>query len=191
MTIPVTLEVQEPNAVLEIIPPVSNSFSGGLGGPFSPDFITVRLHNTGNVSLNWIASTNASWLQLSATSGSLSAGANSDVGISLAPGADDELSGIHNASAFFSDADSGAGALEQTVSLDVRAKITPSAASIVNGQFQGQLTFPVDGAYVIEVSDDLQTWTEWNVDATHNGQSVTFQEALDGATHRFYRLRGL
>jgi PKD repeat protein len=189
-TLPVTLEIQAPNAILELVPPVSNSFTGGLGGPFSPDFITVRLHNAGNIPLNWAGSTNDSWFKLSTSAGFLAPGASSDIRISLTPAAADDLSGTHAGSAFFRDANSAAPALEVPVLLDVRAKITPTAASIVNGQFQGQLTFPVDGPYIIEVSEDLQTWTEWAANATQNGQSVTFQDSLDNGAHRFYRLRG-
>jgi hypothetical protein len=189
-TLPVTLEIQAPNAVLEISPPASNLFTGGLGGPFSPDYVTVRLHNAGNIPLNWAGSTNDSSFKLSASAGSLAPGASSDVRISLTLDAADDLSGTHAGSAFFRDANSDASALEVPVLLDVRAKITPTAASIVDGQFQGQLTFPVDGPYVIEVSEDLQTWTEWSANVTQNGQSATFQESIESGTHRFYRLRG-
>ena len=57
--------------------------AGLVGGPFSPGSSVYTLSNPGGTSINWTAANTASWLDLSATSGSLAPGTSTTVTISL------------------------------------------------------------------------------------------------------------
>jgi len=59
------------------------SSSGTQGGPFSPISTTYTLQNTGGTSLNWTASDNQSWIDISPASGTLAVGANAIVTVSI------------------------------------------------------------------------------------------------------------
>jgi hypothetical protein len=60
------------NDNLLVIPPQGITFSGPLGGPFSPSSQYYTLTNTGGLPLNWRLNTNAaSWLGVSTNSGTL------------------------------------------------------------------------------------------------------------------------
>jgi hypothetical protein len=59
------------------------SFSGNQGGPFGPTPQTYTLTNDGDRSLNWTASRSASWVTLSASSGTLAANASVTLSVSI------------------------------------------------------------------------------------------------------------
>jgi hypothetical protein len=60
--------------VLTITPSDGFDSSGPEGGPFSPSSKDYTLENTGDASLDWTASKNADWIDLSETEGTLGAG---------------------------------------------------------------------------------------------------------------------
>jgi hypothetical protein len=57
--------------------------SGPAGGAFSPSSINYTLSNPGGTSINWTASKTQSWVDLSSTGGTLSAGGTATVTVSI------------------------------------------------------------------------------------------------------------
>ena len=68
---------------LRITPPLGFTAFGPSGGPFAVTAQSYTLKNAGSSALNWSLSNTSSWLTVSASTGSLSAGASATVTISL------------------------------------------------------------------------------------------------------------
>ena len=79
----VSLLVLSPAAQLVVGPPSGFDASGYVGGPFSPASQTYSLTNLGGTELDWTATITANWLTLSASSGTLAAGASTNVILSI------------------------------------------------------------------------------------------------------------
>ncbi len=62
------------------------SFSGTVGGPFTPSSTSLILTNVGNASFNWSVGNTSSWLNVSSSSGTLTPGGTAAT-ISLTPAA--------------------------------------------------------------------------------------------------------
>lgn len=80
---------------LVVTPPLGFTSFGPGGGPFTATSQTYTLKNTGSTPLNWNLINTSSWLTVSSTAGSLSAGASTTVAISLNPAANNFLIGSH------------------------------------------------------------------------------------------------
>jgi len=68
---------------LAINPAGGLASSGSYGGPFSPSSLQYTLSNPGGTAINWTAAKTANWVSLSATSGTLAAGANTTLTVSI------------------------------------------------------------------------------------------------------------
>ncbi len=68
---------------LRITPPLGFTSFGPGGGPFTVSSQTYTLNNIGSTPLNWSLANTSSWLNVSSTTGNLSAGASTTVTISL------------------------------------------------------------------------------------------------------------
>ncbi len=71
--------VPRPHIVLN---PTAFTFTGQSGGA-TPAGQTLRISNTGNATLNWTSSLSRGWCHLSATSGSLAAGNNQNITVTV------------------------------------------------------------------------------------------------------------
>jgi hypothetical protein len=78
-----------PSETLRITPPLGFSSQGPSGGPFSATTETYTLTDTGATPLTWSLANDSSWLTVSATGGTLSPGASTNVTVSLNTNADD------------------------------------------------------------------------------------------------------
>ena len=92
--------------------------SGNQGGSFSPSSQIYTLNNTNATSLNWAAGKNASWLDLSASSGTLPAGASTDITVSVNSGANSLAGGAYFDTVTFSNSTTG-GWVPRNVNLTV------------------------------------------------------------------------
>ena len=72
---------------LGVSPSSEITASGPVGGPFINTSATYSLKNHGTAAINWTATTSATWLALSASSGALAPGATTTVTVSLSPAA--------------------------------------------------------------------------------------------------------
>ena len=83
-TRPVSLSIRLPVPGTLRVSPVNNLNSTGvLGGPFLSNQVTYTLTNAGDEPLTWTAGKTAAWLALSSNGGSLTAGADSSVVVSI------------------------------------------------------------------------------------------------------------
>jgi hypothetical protein len=134
---------------LKVLPTAAGVFtpSGADGGLFTPVSQTYTL--TSSNSLNWTATKMASWLDLSATSGSLTAGASNTVVVSVNAGATSLLPGVYGASVVFSNATSGVAQTRQ-VTLEVMDSlaVTPQTNLTSSGKVGGPFS-PVSQIYVL------------------------------------------
>ncbi|MBN1491134.1 MAG: PKD domain-containing protein [Phycisphaerae bacterium] len=108
---------------LEVTPAGGLSSSGSVGGPFSPTSQAYTLSNTGSQALNWTAARTQSWVTLSATSGSLAAGASTTVTVSINSGANSLAAGSHNDTVTFTNTTNGSGNTTRTVALTVQSEV--------------------------------------------------------------------
>jgi subtilisin family serine protease len=94
--------------------------SGPIGGPFTPTAQTITLTNHGTTSLPWTADVSGSWLTLSTTSGSLGAGASTEITVEINAAADQLLATTHTGLVTITSTSSGR-VQARTVSLEVSA----------------------------------------------------------------------
>ena len=97
--------------------------TGPKGGPFITSGGSHKLTNTGNTSLSWEASTQATWFSVSPVSGSLAPGASTVVMVALDETAAANLAGgQHQADLVFHNLDSG---FERPLSVHLNATFDP------------------------------------------------------------------
>ena len=111
--------------VLSVTPSDGLTSSGNQGGPFIPSSKIYTLANTGGSSINWTASKGQSWVSLSLTSGTLAAGANTTVMVSINSSANSLTPDPYSDTISFINTTNGNGNTTRPVSLTVNP-ITPT-----------------------------------------------------------------
>jgi hypothetical protein len=101
--------------------------SGTAGGPFTPSSLSYTLTNTGTAPMNWTASKVQSWVTLSATGGTLAAGAGTTVTVSIGTGANSlaASSTSYTDTVIFTNTTNNTGNTTRPVSLTVNAVAPP------------------------------------------------------------------
>jgi hypothetical protein len=126
---------------LQILPTLGFFATGSLGGPFNNSSQNYVLTNIGSGPINWSLANTSAWLQVSATSGTLTPGdAATTVTVSLAPAATNLALGSYAASVIFTNTSDGAvQTREFSVLVTEPLQITPSAGfaatNFVGGPF--------------------------------------------------------
>jgi subtilisin family serine protease len=110
--------------VLSVTPSDGLSSSGTQGGPFTPSSKTYILQNTGGSSINWTASKGQTWVSLSSTSGTLSAGSSTTVTVSINSNANSFTPGTYSDTVIFTNATNGHGNTTRPVNLTVNCQLT-------------------------------------------------------------------
>jgi PKD repeat protein len=126
----VNLTVEPPPGVLAVASSDGLNASGVTGGPFTPGSKTYTLSNTGGTSLDWTAAKSVNWLSLSATGGTLAAGASVEVTVSFNAAANDLTPGSYGDTITFANTSNGDGNTTRTVSLTVNP--TPGELSLLS-----------------------------------------------------------
>ena len=111
--------------VLSVSPGTGLSASGPPGGLFSPSSQTYTLTNTGGTSVNWTAGKTQSWVTLSKSSGTLAAGGQDQVTVSINSGANSlAASGSpYSDTVTFTNTTNGNGSQSRTASLTITSVV--------------------------------------------------------------------
>jgi len=166
----VVLTVTTPGA-LSVTPIGSLASTGPVGGPFAPASLTYTLTNTGGTAIGWTATKTQTWTALSATTGTLGAGASTTVAVSIGPAANTLIAGTYNDTVSFINTSNGAGNAARSVVLTVTTPGVLSVAPIdnlastgpVGGPFApASLTYTLTntgGTTISWTATKTQTWT--------------------------------
>lgn len=137
---------------LSVGPATGLSASGSVGGPFSPSSQAYTLTNTGGSSINWTASKTSSWTTLSASSGTLGAGAYTTVTVSINSAANSLAAGSYSDIVTFANTTNASGNTARTVSLGVTGSgslsVTPSTGLASSGSVGGPFS-PSSQSYTL------------------------------------------
>jgi DNA/RNA endonuclease G (NUC1)/PKD repeat protein len=145
-----------------LTPSTAFTSSGDQGGPFSPSSQIYTLNNTNATSLSWAVGKNVPWLDLSASSGTLLAGASTDITVSVNGAANSLIGGVYSGTVTFSNSATGAW-VPRSVSLtvltsgqlDVSPVNTYSVMETVGGPFS-----PSSQDYVLSNTGSVSVnWT--------------------------------
>jgi subtilisin family serine protease len=109
---------------LTVTPVASLNASGEQGGPFTPPAQLYTLSNPGDRTLNWSASVGDIWLSLSAASGSLGAGATTNVTVGINAAANALVGGLYSDVVGFVNSVNGKGNTNLPATLLVRDGIS-------------------------------------------------------------------
>ena len=153
------------------------SSSGYAGGSFAPNSISYTLTNPGQAPINWTAGKTAAWLDLSAVSGTLAAGANTTVTVTINATANSLAAGSYGDTVTFSNATNATGDTTRSVALTVNPLGTYIVSYNGNGNTGG--TAPINQTKVQNVNLTLSgpgnlartgyTFNNWNTAAGGSG----------------------
>jgi len=132
-----TYDASDPDCVSATVGPLTVSPAGGLtssgtaGGPFTPSSLSYTLTNTGTAPMNWTASKTQTWVTLSATGGTLAAGAGTTVTVSIGTGANSlaASSTSYTDTVTFTNTTNDTGNATRPVSLTVNAAEAPTIST--------------------------------------------------------------
>lgn len=100
---------------LAVNPKAVPDSTGVRGGPFDPLIHTFTVYNVGMGSMSWTASPNVPWIKLAPTGGTLPAGGNARVTVTLSPNS--LLGGNHSGLIMFTNTTNGQGTTARTVAV--------------------------------------------------------------------------
>jgi phosphatidylinositol-3-phosphatase len=153
-------------AQLAVSPATAFDSSGLIGGSFVPNSQTYALSNTGGVAMVWSASKTVNWLDLSATSGTLAAGASTNIDVSINANANSFLAGSYSDTVSFATSN-GSGNATRPVSLTVinpaaQLVVSPASAFGTGGPPGGPFN-PISQTYAVSNSGGASmSWTANN-----------------------------
>ena len=165
---------------LAINPASGLSSSGFVGGPFSPASVVYTLSNPGQTAIDWTASKTATWVTLSAPSGTLAAGASTDVTVGIGSGATALGANLYNDTVTFTNITNNTGNATRSVALTVNALPTYTVSYNANSATSG--TTPTDQTKTQDLDLTLATnsgtltrtgytFAGWNTAANGTGTS--------------------
>ncbi len=132
--------------ILSVSPTSGLIASGDKGGPFSPSSQSYTLMNTGGSSIVFDVSTGKSWVSLSKTGGTLSAGASTSVLVAIFGLEANFLDpGVYSDTVSFTNTTNGQGNTSRPVSLTVNAKAPSATSGATVTSVTGDVTIKVDG----------------------------------------------
>jgi len=102
-----------------VTPGTGLSASGAQGGSFSPSSVALTLQNTGGSAIAWTASKTQGWVNLSAASGTLAAGASTAVTASINGNAASLAAGTYADTITFTNSTNGNGNTTRSIGLTV------------------------------------------------------------------------
>lgn len=160
-------------AALSVTPANGLAASGTAGGPFSPSSQTYTLTNSGGAALSWTVSSSQPWTSVSASGGTLAAGASTTVTVTVNPTAGSLPAGSYSDSVVFTNATNGNGSTSRSVSLSVTPQqqgtlsVSPAtgfgASGLVGGPFspssESYTLTNIGGASINWTAGKSQQWS--------------------------------
>ena len=179
--------------VLSVTPSDGLSSTGPRGGPFSPAGQAYTLTNTGGTSIDWTADKTQTWVSLSSSAGSLSAGQSATVTVSI--NANSLLPGDYSDTVSFTNTTNGQGNTTRSVALSVTStgpgvlSVTPETSLISSGTRGGPFS-PSSQVYTLSntggtsinwTAAKTQTWVSLSATAGSlaPGQSATVTASIN------------
>ncbi|MBX7207847.1 MAG: sulfatase-like hydrolase/transferase [Verrucomicrobiaceae bacterium] len=184
--------------VLAVTPATTFSSSGAVGsGSYSPSSASYTLSNTGTGTMSWTAAKTAAWLDLSATSGTLAAGATTTVTASInATNANSLAAATYNDTITFTNAYNGTGNTTRSASLLITngvptAPATPTITTVTpysagNSKWILWPSLATATSYTIQIATD-SGFTQNVVSQTVTTPYATFANLTHGVTY-YYRV---
>jgi len=167
-------------AQMAVTPAGGLASSGYAGGPFSPAAITYTLTNSGGAALNWSVSGAANWLTLSASSGTLAAGASTTVTVSVNAHANSLTADSYSDTVGFTNLSGGLGNTAHSVSLNVvlppaNLTVGPAAEFASSGYTGGPFS---PGSIIYGLTNSGGSNLSWTVTATANWLSLSASNGI-------------
>jgi hypothetical protein len=188
VTVVATIE-ELPAGELVVGPETGLDARGHVGGPFLPAERVYTLTNDGGSPLDWSASSPDTWLALSAGSGTLPAGASTNIVLRIAEPADALPVGTYSSAITFTDTTTGGTSAMRDATLNIHALPTLTLLTGDNPEgFSIRLDGIPDWTYILQGSTNLQDWVNMGTHSTRpDGQIVI--DGLQSPDHflRFYR----
>jgi subtilisin family serine protease len=189
-TFPVSLLLTEPLQPQMQVSTPDIKFVGNAGGPFLPDGITISVTNSGAAPLNWRVTTPVEWATLTPSASTLEPGEGTNVLVTLNQAAGQLSPQLYYDEITFENLDNHIGDTLLDLLVDLHKNPVTALATVVNGELSGTLSVPSEGSYMIELSEDLRSWTELRPVQSLDGK-VSFTVPISGGQYRFYRWRQL
>lgn len=189
MAVEVALDMAEARPVLTVVTNQSADFSGGLGGPFTPEVSTAAIRNTGNAPLEWTVASTPGWLDAEPVSGTLTPGGEAVIEFSLSAEAEGLGAGVHHDLILIENMGTGEGSAAIPASLNVRSGLQSQAtARLEFGVFKLTIKADPETTQVVEVSTDLVHWRPgWTNLVSAGGLAELWIPMEPGS--RFFRIR--
>jgi len=158
----VGLDVIAPGS-LSVSPATPLNASGIVGGPFLPGSAVYSLTNTGGAAINWTAAKTKSWVTLSASGGTLAAGATTNLTVSINSGANALAAGFYSDTVTISNTTNGSGNTTRGVGLTAIAPggmlVTPGNDLAASGLAGGPFS-PSSQVYALKnTGGSIISWT--------------------------------
>ena len=191
--------VQTAAPVLAVSPNTTLSSAGAAGGgSFSPSSLSYTLTNNGTGTMNWTAAKTQSWLNLSAISGALAAGANTTVTASInLTNANSLTASTYNDTITFTPTTNANGNTTRAARLLVTngsptAPSTPTfntvpAFSAGTSKSISWAAVATATSYTVQIASSTNFSTNLLATQTVTGTSATFGNLVDGTTY-YYRI---
>src|SRR6266567_452607 len=145
--------------LLQVSPVTSFTASGPAGGPFSPTAQSYSLTNSGAAALDWTLAYTASWLEASATSGTLAPGAPATtVTLSLNTDATNLTAGSYATNVWFTNLNDGSAQSR----LFTLAVVTPPV--IITGPVDQTVPEGGTAAFTVVAASNALLFYAWNRD---------------------------
>ena len=170
--------------VLAVTPIMGFNATGAVGSEFLPSSATYVLSNTGIGPLNWTCGKTATWLTLSSTSGSLAAGATTNVSATINALANSLSAASYTDTLTFTNSTTNSGSTTRTVALTITSGISTNPIQI-HLQFDGTLGIN----YTLQYSPDLSIGSWMNIGTvTSDGNYRETEPSRLARPKGFYRV---